>query len=104
MKHAANLFLVSVLSCAASGVVAADAAANYPNRPIRFIAPFVAGGPSDLRSRFLGQKLTESWGQSVVVDNRGSAGGVVGFELGRSSSTRWWVCPRSMQESCGRWA
>ncbi len=82
MKHAANLFLVSVLSCAASGVVAADAAANYPNRPIRFIAPFVAGGPSDLLSRFLGQKLTESWGQSVVVDNRGSAGGVVGFELG----------------------
>jgi len=82
MKHAAYLFLIPVLSCAASGVAAADAAADYPNRPIRFIAPFVAGGPSDTLSRLLGQKLTESWGQTVVVDNRGSAGGIVGFELG----------------------
>ena len=82
MKHAAHLFLISVLSCAASGVAAADAAAGYPSRPIRFIAPFVAGGPSDTLSRLLAQKLTESWGQTVVVDNRGSAGGIVGFELG----------------------
>jgi tripartite-type tricarboxylate transporter receptor subunit TctC len=82
MKHAARLFLVSVLSCAASSVAAADAAAGYPSRPIRFIVPFVAGGPSDVLSRLLGQKLTESWGQTVVVDNRGSAGGIVGFELG----------------------
>ena len=81
MKHAARLFLVSVLSCAASSVAAADAAADYPNRPIRFIAPFVAGGPSDMLSRLLGQKMSEKWGQSVIVDNRGSAGGLVGFEL-----------------------
>jgi tripartite-type tricarboxylate transporter receptor subunit TctC len=82
MKHAARLFVVSVLSCAASSVAAADAAAGYPSRPIRFIVPFVAGGPSDVLSRLLGQKLTESWGQTVVIDNRGSAGGIVGFELG----------------------
>jgi tripartite-type tricarboxylate transporter receptor subunit TctC len=82
MKHAAHLFLIPVLSFAASSVAAADAAANYPNRPVRFIAPFVPGGPSDTLSRLLGQKLTESWGQTVVVDNRGSAGGIVGFELG----------------------
>jgi len=82
MKHAAHLILISVLSCAASGAAAADAAAGYPSRPIRFIAPFVAGGPSDTLSRLLAQKLTESWGQTVVVDNRGSAGGIVGFELG----------------------
>jgi len=82
MKHAARLFVVSVLSCAASSVAAADAAAGYPSSPIRFIAPFVAGGPSDTLSRLLGQKLTESWGQTVVIDNRGSAGGIVGFELG----------------------
>jgi tripartite-type tricarboxylate transporter receptor subunit TctC len=67
------------VSCAAG---AADAAADYPNRPIRFIAPFVAGGPSDILSRMLGGKLTESWGQPVIVDNRGSAGGIVGFEIG----------------------
>jgi len=82
MKHVAQLFLIPVLSFAASSVGAADATAGYPNRPIRFIAPFVAGGPSDTLSRLLGQKLTESWGQTVVVDNRGSAGGIVGFELG----------------------
>ena len=81
MKHAAHLLLLSFLSCAASGAVAADAASDYPNRPIRFIAPFVAGGPSDILSRLLGQKLTESWGQPVIVDNRGSAGGIVGFEI-----------------------
>ncbi len=82
MKHAAHLFLIPVLSFAASSVAAAAATADYPSRPIRFIAPFVPGGPSDTLSRLLGQKLTENWGQQVVVDNRGSAGSLVGFELG----------------------
>jgi tripartite-type tricarboxylate transporter receptor subunit TctC len=82
MKRAAYVFLIPVLSFAASTIATAAATPEYPSRPIRFIAPFVAGGPSDTLSRLLGQKLTESWGQTVVVDNRGSAGGVVGFELG----------------------
>lgn len=77
MKQAAQLLLISVLSCAASGVAAAD----YPNRPIRFVTPFVAGGPSDTLARLLGQKLNESWNQPVVIDNRGSAAGIVGFEI-----------------------
>jgi tripartite-type tricarboxylate transporter receptor subunit TctC len=81
MKHAPHWLLFAFLSCAASGVAAADAAADYPNRPIRFVAPFVAGGPSDMLSRLLGVKMSEKWGQSVVVDNRGSAGGLVGFEI-----------------------
>ena len=85
MKHAAQLFLVSFLSCVAMGVAAADAAGDYPSRPIRFITPFVAGGPSDTLSRLLGQKLSESWNQTVVIDNRGSAGGIVGFELAAHS-------------------
>src|SRR5688572_27432417 len=82
MKHSARLFLVSLLSCAATGALAADASKDYPNRPVRFIAPFVPGGPSDTLSRYLSAKLSESWGQQFVVDNRGSAGGIVGFELG----------------------
>src|SRR5215510_14315984 len=82
MTNAARLLPVLVLSCGAGSAAAADAAADYPNRPIRFIAPFVAGGPSDMLSRLLGQRLSEKWGQSVIVDNRGSAGGLVGFELG----------------------
>src|SRR5688572_9997595 len=80
MRHAARLFLVSILSCAAS-----VAAAEYPDRPIRFITPFVAGGPSDTLSRLLGQKLSESWNQTIVIDNRGSAGGLIGFELAAKS-------------------
>jgi tripartite-type tricarboxylate transporter receptor subunit TctC len=81
MKNAARLFLLSALSCAATGAAAADATADYPNRSIRFIAPFVPGGPSDALSRMLAQKLTEAWSQQVIVDNRGSAGGIIGFEL-----------------------
>jgi tripartite-type tricarboxylate transporter receptor subunit TctC len=78
MKRATLLIVASVFSCNA---FAADAAANYPDRPIRFIVPFVPGGPSDVISRLLGVKLAEAWGQPVVNDNRGSAGGIVGFEL-----------------------
>jgi putative tricarboxylic transport membrane protein len=81
MKHSARLLLVSLLSCAATGALAADAAANYPSRPVRFVVPFVPGGPSDTISRLLAQKMTESWNQTFVIDNRGSAGGIVGFEL-----------------------
>jgi tripartite-type tricarboxylate transporter receptor subunit TctC len=85
MKRTVSLLLFSVLSCAAVAAAAADAASNYPNRPVRFITPFVAGGPSDTLARLLGQKLSEAWGQTVVIDNRGSAGGVLGFELGARS-------------------
>jgi tripartite-type tricarboxylate transporter receptor subunit TctC len=69
------------MSCAASISGAADAGANYPSRPIRIIDAFVPGGPSDVLSRLLSQKLTESWGQPVVIENRPSIGAIVGFEV-----------------------
>ena len=50
----------------------------YPNKPIRFIIPFAAGGPADMIGRLTGQKLSEILGQPVIVDNRGGAGGNVG--------------------------
>ncbi|MGZ5160571.1 MAG: tripartite tricarboxylate transporter substrate binding protein [Burkholderiales bacterium] len=81
MNRAACLFLILGLSCAASIAGAADAGANYPNRPIRIIDAFVPGGPSDVLSRLLSQKLTESWGQPVVIENRPSIGAIVGFEV-----------------------
>ena len=81
MKQTARLLVISILSCAASAAGAADAASSYPSRPLRIIDAFVPGGPSDILSRLIGQKLTESWGQPVVVENRGSAGGIVGTEI-----------------------
>jgi tripartite-type tricarboxylate transporter receptor subunit TctC len=65
--------------CWAAAVHAAET--DYPNKPIRFICPYVAGGAADIFSRTVGQKLTEAWGQTVVVDNRGGANGGIGTEL-----------------------
>ena len=54
---------------------------DYPNKRIRIIVPFTAGGPPDFSARILSQKLTTFWGQPVVVENRGGAGAVLGTEL-----------------------
>ena len=61
--------------------VATAATPNYPTKPVRLIVPFAPGGPSDIIGRLVGQKLGDNLGQSVVADNRGAAGGIVGFEL-----------------------
>jgi tripartite-type tricarboxylate transporter receptor subunit TctC len=51
---------------------------NYPNKTVRIVVPFAAGGATDIVTRILSQKLTEVWGQSVVVENRGGAAGNIG--------------------------
>jgi len=56
-------------------------AADYPNRPIRLVVPFVAGGPMDLIGRLVGQRMTAAWGQNLLIDNRAGAGGIIGTEL-----------------------
>lgn len=56
-------------------------AQQYPAKAIRIVVPLAPGGPSDLLARTVGQKLSESWGQSVVIDNRAGANGVVGCDL-----------------------
>ena len=58
----------------ATGAVPAPGA-EYPNRPIRYLVGFAPGGINDIMARIVGQKLTESWGQPVIVDNRPGAGG-----------------------------
>ena len=57
------------------------AAQTYPNKPIRIIATFTAGGPVDITARILAQKLTEAWGQSVTVENRVGASGTIGTDV-----------------------
>ncbi len=57
------------------------AAADFPDKAVRFVVGFTPGGPSDLVGRLLGQKLAELWGQQVVIDNRGGAGGNIAAEI-----------------------
>lgn len=60
---------------------AANAQNGYPNKPIRLVVPFPAGGQTDVVARVIAQRLSESFGQSVVVDNRPGAGGTIGSEI-----------------------
>jgi len=55
--------------------------AGYPNRPLRFIVPYAAGGNGDIVSRIIAQKLIAQIGQQIIIDNRGGAGGNIGAEL-----------------------
>jgi len=63
-------------------LIAGSAAAQpvYPSKPIRLIVPFSAGGGSDMVARVIGAKLTESWGQQVIVDNRPGGNTIIGTE------------------------
>ncbi len=70
-------------ACVAQPLFAAqaDAAKDYPNKPIRFIVPFTPGAGTDTTARTLAQKLSDAWGQQVVADNRTGAAGAIGVEL-----------------------
>ena len=86
MKNRMKLFYLVATLCAGSVVqplfaAQPDPTAGYPNKPIRLIAPFVAGAGTDTTARVIAQKLGENWGQQVVVDNRTGAGGTIGVDL-----------------------
>ena len=67
--------------------ITSSIAQTFPSKPVRFIAPFAAGGGSDLIARKLAQALTGALGQPVVVDNRTGGSGVVGTDIVAKSGT-----------------
>jgi tripartite-type tricarboxylate transporter receptor subunit TctC len=73
--------VLGLIACSCLCASAVAAAQGYPSKPLRFIVPYSAGGATDILARAVGQKLTEVWGQPVVVDNRAGAGGMIGSEL-----------------------
>ena len=68
-------------ACGLALLSAAAIAQNYPAKPVRFVVPFVAGGPTDIQGRMLGEKLSQRLGQQFIIDNRGGANGNIGLEL-----------------------
>jgi tripartite-type tricarboxylate transporter receptor subunit TctC len=78
----ATLAGLALLACA----LPSAQAQSYPSRPIRIIAQFQPGTSTDILARVIGARLTDAWGQQVVVDNRPGAGGLVGTELGAKAA------------------
>ena len=77
LRRAALKLLAATACLAAAGGAFAQA---YPNKPIKFVVPFPPGGGNDVIARIVGQKLTARWGQSVVIENRAGANGIVGLQ------------------------
>lgn len=80
LNFISRLWILSILSITTVSSIA-YAQSTYPNRPIKFIAPFPPGGTSDVLGRIMAQKLSDALGQSVIVENRPGASGNIGHDI-----------------------
>jgi tripartite-type tricarboxylate transporter receptor subunit TctC len=84
MTNRSNWFKLVSAACAVTGLAAfclpagAQTAQTFPNKPIRIIVPYAPGGTTDMLARSIGQKLTEYWGQPVIVENKPGGNGWIG--------------------------
>ena len=87
VRHTALVLLYAALAAVSSPAQAQPASTGsgqaYPTRPVRLIVPISAGGGLDTIARAVGQKATESLGQTIVVDNRGGASGTIAAEAAK---------------------
>jgi tripartite-type tricarboxylate transporter receptor subunit TctC len=77
--------LAGLFALALGPAAAQDAAKDFPSRSIKIVVPFPAGGPSDVLARLIGQKMSEDWGQPVVIENRPGANTVIGAQIVRQA-------------------
>jgi tripartite-type tricarboxylate transporter receptor subunit TctC len=85
LKSLARIAAAVALLPLGTAVSSAQNAAGFPDKPVRLIIPYSAGGGTDILGRILGQKLSEMWGQPVVVENRPGASGLVGAKAAMQS-------------------
>jgi tripartite-type tricarboxylate transporter receptor subunit TctC len=76
-----KILFSSLAAVAFCGAAQAQTPVVYPSKPIKIVVPFPAGGTSDVLARILGQKMTESWGQPVVIENKPGSSGNLGADL-----------------------
>jgi tripartite-type tricarboxylate transporter receptor subunit TctC len=98
-SRAYRTVIVALASCLPA--TGNSATAEYPVRPIRLIAPYPAGSATDIVARTIAQKMTENWGQQVIVDNRSGAGGSIGTALAAKATPDGYTLVTSNSSSMG---
>jgi tripartite-type tricarboxylate transporter receptor subunit TctC len=86
MKLWKTVGVAAACAAAATGAHAQDRAADYPNKPVRWVVPFTPGASNDIIARLIGGKLGDAWGQQFIIDNRPGAGGAIGAETVANAS------------------
>ena len=81
MTNILNRLALAMGLSALASLAYAQNAATYPSRPIKIVVPFAPGGTTDMLARLVGQRLTQSWGQPVVVENKPGAGATLGADI-----------------------